>query len=114
MSSTSAYKGYDMFYRGLWQNAEDINDYGYFRFSIVKDGTTRKEIVRNLEGTTGDFYIRTKSTIEFKPDDIVTFQGTKYVIIMVDSNRKEENETAFYKFRQNGNVNTYITLSKMG
>lgn len=110
----SAYKGDDMFYRALWQSSEDVNNYRYFRFAIVKDENTKKEIIRNLEGTTGDFYIKTKSTIKFKPDDIVVFQGVKYTILIVDGNRKEEGEPAYYKFRQNGNINTYLTLSKMG
>lgn len=110
----SAYKGDDMIYRATWICADDRNKYGYFRFAIVKDDNTIKELSRNMEGTSGDFYIRTKSSIKFVPDDLVVFRGVKYEITVVDGNRKEESEQAYYRFARNGNTNIYLTLRKMG
>lgn len=58
--------------------------------------------------------IKTKSLIEFEPEDLIIFQDQKYTIINVDGNRKESGEQAYLKMKKNGNTAIYLTLRKAG
>ena len=86
----------------------------FFRFAIINDDNTRKVDFNKLSGFSGDMTIVTKSTIDFKPEDVIVFRCQRFTIQVVDGNRKEEGEQAMAQFTTNGNIPIYLTLRKVG
>lgn len=104
------------YYRAKWINNDNRKEHAYFKFEIVKDDNTYETDLGNMSGTTGNAVWKTKSGINFKPEDIVYFRGDKFHIKVVDGNRKEEptQENAFYWFKSNGNLTTILQVRKAG
>lgn len=109
-----AEKGVKYIYVGKWVDVEDRRKHQYIRFAIENDDNTRKTDFNKLSGFEGDMVIRTKSAVAFKPEDLFYFQGQKYTISVVDGNRKLDGELSQVRFRQNGNITTFLTLRKAG
>lgn len=107
-------KGIKYIYIGKWINKDNRNEHAYIRFAIESDDNSRKVDFENLSGVEGDFRIRTKSAINFKPEDVFIFNKQKYTILVVDGNRKLDGELSQVRFGQNGNITTFLTLRKDG
>ena len=106
-------KGRDFVYLAEWR-AKDKSECQYFRFAIVSDDNLEIQSNNYMKGYTGAMQIKTKSTICFKPEDVVVIRGYRYTILNVDGNRKEEGEQAQARFENNGNVPVYLSLRKAG
>lgn len=107
-------KGDKYIYFGLWLNHDDKLKNFWFRFSMVEDDNTKRVDFNKLSGNEGTMQIKTKSVLDFKPEDIIVFNKQKYTIVMVDGNRKEDGEQAYLRMRVNGNTAVYLTLRKAG
>lgn len=100
-------------YSAKWTN-RDKTESCIFRFSMVQDDNIRKTYFNKLGGFSGEMVIQTKSTINFMPEDVVTFRGQRFTIQLVDGNRKEDGEQAMSRFTTNGNIPIYLTLRRVG
>ena len=102
----------EYFYCAKWISNFDRNNYAYFRFKIVTDDNLYQTVLDNMRGEKGDAVWETKSGIDFKPEDIIVFRGQKFHIKNVDGNRKAEpeNEQAFMRFKNNGNLTKTLIL----
>lgn len=113
MLGVVAKKGQENIYKALWLK-EDKSKSCWFSFCMEKDDNLQAEIRNNLRGFSGTMIVKTKSTIDFQPNDVVKFRGNRYTIINVDGHRKDEGEQAMARFEKTGNVETYLTLRKAG
>lgn len=103
-------------YTAKWISNDDRNKYGYFKFEIETDDNTYEADLNNMSGTKGDAVWKTKSGIDFQPEDIVYFRGQKFHIKTIDGNRKAEpeKEKAFAYFTNNGNLTVRLIVRKAG
>lgn len=101
------------FFKAKWVSGEDSTLNGYFKFSKVKVEQSNKTSMNNMQVSTGNTCWKTKSTLPFKTDDACYFQGQKYFIVSVETDDSSNNQAHLF-FRQNGNVDKIITLSKAG
>ena len=105
-------------YVGKWVNAEDKKEERLFKFALVQDDNIEEKDFNKIGGLQGTMLIKTKSLIEFRPDDVIYWLGSgnnqKYAIVNIDGNRKESGELAMAHFKYNGNVPVYITLRRAG
>lgn len=85
-----------------------------FRFAMAKDDDIRRQDFNKLSGDTGEMKIETKSTIPFRPEDVIVFRGQRYTVQVVDGDRKENGEQAMAYFVSNGNIVVYLTLRRAG
>lgn len=105
-------------YIGKWVSGEDKRIEKTFNFALVEDDNIEEADFNKLSGLQGRMRIKTKSIIDFKPEDLVYWQGSgngqKYIIENIDGNRKEQGENAMFHFKYNGNVPIYLTLKRAG
>lgn len=94
--------------------ADDGEYIGHFRFAIEKDGNLIQRDFNNLSGYEGNFTIRTKSALEFIPEQRIEFRGEKYTIETVDGNRKIDGEQSQRQFVANGNITKFLSLRRLG
>lgn len=105
-------------YIGNWVSGEDKMIEQKFNFALVEDDDLLEADFNKLSGLQGTMLIKTKSLINFQPEDLVYWQGCgnnqKYIIEKIDGNRKEMGENAMAHFKYNGNVPVYLTLKRAG
>lgn len=105
-------------YIGKWVSGEDKKIERNFNFALVQDDNLEEADFNKLSGLQGRMRIKTKSVINFQPEDLIYWlgcgNGQKYIIENIDGNRKEQGENAMMHFKYNGNVPFYITLKRAG
>ncbi len=106
-------KGVKYIYIGQWKSQDKVNT-GYFRFAIEQDQNLVKNALNNLAGYEGSFRIRTKSNLDFAPEDVVIFRGQKYAIEQTQRDMKLDGESSHSRFVANGNITTFINLRRLG
>lgn len=106
----------EMYYTAKWVSHEDKDNYGYFKFKIVGDDNLTRSNMNNMSGLSGGAIWQTKSGLPFMPDDIIIFRSERFNITNVDGNRKAEpeNERAYMRVNNVGNLLTTLTVRKAG
>ena len=93
-------------FAGKWINNLNRSEWRYFKFTDVANETSQDIDLDNMGGQYSTVIWETRSRIPFKPDDIVLFRGTKYVVLTIEESTDTEpaKEGAFRWFKENGNI----------
>ena len=103
----------EYYYVAKWISNDDRNKTAYFRFKIVNDHNTDRDM-GNMSGTSGDAMWETLSNIDFQPEDICIFRNDRFTIknIKNDKKAKADSEKAYINFTKNNNLVKQLTMYK--
>ena len=104
-------------YTGEWISVEDRKKRKLFNFAITNNPNEIEVTYNNVDGITGDLFVKTYSQIPFSIDDIVIWkgygEGKRYNIVQV-TDGVDNNELAHLAVRKSANLVRYIQLRRAG